>query len=233
MFKISVVLPVKNGEKYISESVESVLNQTFEDFELLIFDDNSTDSTLDILAGYKDSRIKIFSSKDGFIANLNKGIEISDCLYIARMDADDIMNPVRLETQLQLMENFDIDVCCSWLIVFGERYNPFLQHHGLEGFVDKPLEKLSKDNFVAHPSVMLKKEFLIRHNLRYVDYPYAEDYKLWSEIAKRNGIFYIEKTPLLLYRISKDQVTRKDIAEGERQTKKIQNEMVEFLKANY
>lgn len=75
MHKISIILPVKNGEKYIAEVVESVIAQTFKDFELLIFDDDSTDSTFRILTAYRDPRIKIFSELDGFIANLNKESE--------------------------------------------------------------------------------------------------------------------------------------------------------------
>jgi len=230
MNKISVLLPVKNGEKFLNQAIDSILNQTYTDFELLIIDDNSTDRTLEILNSYQDQRIKIILSDEGFIPNLNRGIEIADCQYIARMDADDIMNPIRLETQLQIMEDLHVDVCCSYLNVFEAGKKSFILDHGLQGLIDKPLEKLAKDNFVPHPSVMMRKEFLIKHNLRYVNYPHAEDYKLWCEIAKKDGKFYIEPTPLLSYRIGNHQVTKRFVEEQEYQTVRIQHEMNEYLK---
>lgn len=226
--KVSVVFPVKNGEKYISEAIESTLAQTYPDFELLIFDDNSSDNTLAIVRGFQDSRIKIFSSKDGFISNLNRGIEISLGTYIARMDADDIMNPLRLETQVHLMDHSNIDVCGSWLIMFGISIQPYV--HGIfEGKVENPIRRLRHGNFMPHPSVMMRKEFFIENNLRYENYPHAEDYKLWFEVAKKNGNFYIEPTPLLAYRLSDDQITSVHQKEIGLQSQLIQKEVNKYL----
>ena len=231
MQKITVLLPVKNGEPYISESINSVLGQSFPNFELLIFNDNSTDDTLKTLETYHDSRIQIFNSKDGFIANLNKGLDLAKGQYIARMDADDTMHPERLKIQLEIMETTDTDICSSWMNVFGEGIDDYVSNHGLQGRIDNPLEKLYWSNFVAHPSVMLRKAFLIKHNLHYENYPHVEDFKLWTEIAKKNGVFYVDSRMLLNYRVSKNQVTNIHEREMGRQDSIVRGEIAEHLRS--
>ena len=232
MPKISVLLPVKNGEKYISEALESILKQTYQDFEILVYNDNSSDFTLDVIQSYDDPRIIIFNSKDGFIANLNSGIRESRGEYIARMDADDIMHPSRLETQLRIMDALNVDICSSWLLVFGERINNYIQDYEKRaGVIKNSLQELSKTNFVAHSSVMLRKNFLLKHDLKYVNYPHAEDYKLWSEAAKKGAIFYVEPQALMAYRFSADQVSRKNAQEVINQSIRIENEIKQFLSA--
>lgn len=228
MEKVSVLLPVRNGEKYISQSVDSILNQTFSDFELLIFDDHSSDFTLEILREYTDERIKLYACEDGFIANLNKGIDFAKGSYIARMDADDIMLPKRLEMQFKIMVEKDVDVCISWMITFGEGIEPFIKH-GFTGLVTTPLPWMIYHNFVSHPTVMMRKEFLIKNGLRYENYPHAEDYKLWVEIAKRNGVFYVEPAPLLCYRTSADQVLTVHYDEILQTSELIQREIIDYL----
>jgi glycosyltransferase involved in cell wall biosynthesis len=189
MMNISVLLPVKNGAVNLKECMDSILNQSYQNFELLIFDDDSIDNTLQILKTYKDGRIKLFSGKLGFITNLNKGIEYSRSKYIARMDADDIMDPLRLEIQLERMENLRIDVCASWLKMFGAYTKTYIKTYGLHGFVDNPLAELVQINCIAHPSIMIRRSFLIENKLQYENYPFVEDYKLWFEIAKKGGAF--------------------------------------------
>ncbi len=95
MPKITVLMPVYNGEKYLRESVDSILNQTFTDFELLIINDGSTDSSMEILNSYSDSRIRIVTNEVNLrlIKTLNKGIDLATGEYIARMDCDDIADP--------------------------------------------------------------------------------------------------------------------------------------------
>lgn len=227
-------MPVKNGEKYIADAIESVLQQSYTNFEFLIFDDDSTDSTLKIINGYSDSRIKIFNGKNGFIANLNSGIEISNCLYIARMDADDIMSPKRLETQLEVMENQNVDVCSSWITMFGDGIEPVLSSANYEGIIQHPLIWLLYGNFVAHPTTMIRKEFLMEKSIRYDSYyPCAEDYKLWVDIAKENGIFYVHPEPLLKYRISMEQVTQFGKSDMNQQSLRIHNEIYDYLLSHY
>ncbi|WP_442587834.1 glycosyltransferase family 2 protein [Pedobacter sp. AW31-3R] len=228
MNEISVLLPVKNGEKYIAEAVDSILRQTFDDFELLIFDDDSSDSTIDVLNQYSDSRIKIYQGKDGFIANLNKGIEMAKGQYIARMDADDIMHPIRLEAQFRVMEREKVELCSSWRIIFGEGIEPYV-YQSYYGLIPYPLRLLYYFNFVVHPTVMMRKEFLWKHGLRYQHYPYVEDYKLWFEMAKKNAVFYIDHTPLLFYRMSNDQVSTTREKEMNQQALAMREEIALYL----
>ena len=96
MPEITVLMPVRNGEKYIKNAIDSVLNQTLTDFEFLIIDDGSTDRTVKIIQDYADERIHLVKRKHQFIQNLNEGLQLASGAYIARMDADDIMHTERL-----------------------------------------------------------------------------------------------------------------------------------------
>jgi glycosyltransferase involved in cell wall biosynthesis len=227
--KISVLLPVKNGAIHLNECIESILNQTYTDYELLIFDDDSQDNTFEILQSYRDLRIKVFSGKLGFIENLNKGIQFARGKYIARMDADDIMIASRLEVQLERMENLNVDVCGTWLFMFGAYTESYIKSYDLQGFLDNPLKELAERNCVAHPSVMIRKEFLILHDLKYQNYPFTEDYKLWFEIAKKGGVFYIEPQPLLKYRVSSAQVSIVNEGKMIEGASKVQAEILTYL----
>jgi len=109
---ISVVMSVYNGERYLREAIESILDQTFEDFEFIIIDDGSTDSSAEIVREYKDKRIRLVQQKNaGLAVALNRGIELAKGTYIARMDADDIAFPERLSIQYAYMEAHpDVDI---------------------------------------------------------------------------------------------------------------------------
>ena len=119
---ISVILPVFNVEKYIVECIASILNQTIQDYELLIIDDCSTDKTLEMVAGFSDNRIKIITKEknSGLVDSLNLGMQLAKGKYIARMDGDDISVADRFEKQLQVLENdSNIKACGCWLQQFG------------------------------------------------------------------------------------------------------------------
>lgn len=224
-------MTVKNGEQHIPNCIESILNQTFSDFEFLIFDDFSSDKTVDIVSNYreKDSRIHLFSDSRGYIGNLNRGIEISKGQYIARMDHDDIMDQTKFARQLEIMENTDTDVCGTWVLLFGEKYpNPMLEPSEA-GFVQDPLYAFSTVNYMHNSTSMIRKEFIINHNLRYEPYFPAEDYKFWIEIAKRKGKFYMIPEPLLFYRISQNQSGTVYAEESRRQTVIVQKEIQEYM----
>lgn len=123
MPEITVLMPVRNGERYIKESIDSVLNQTLTDFEFLIIDDGSTDRTVEIIQGYTDKRIRLVRKEHQFIQNLNEGLELASGSYIARMDADDIMHTERLRIQLKRMKkNPDITVCGTYKQEYGNKY---------------------------------------------------------------------------------------------------------------
>ena len=120
--KITVILPAYNAQDYIKEAIDSILNQTFRNFVLLIIDDASQDKTEAIIKSYSDERIVYLKNEinSGIAATLNRGIQNAKTEYIARMDADDIAIPDRLELQYEFMNtNRDISVCGTWYEIFG------------------------------------------------------------------------------------------------------------------
>ncbi|RTL12959.1 MAG: glycosyltransferase [Neisseriaceae bacterium] len=183
--KISVVMPVYNAAPYLKESVESILNQTFSDFEFIIIDDCSTDNSYNLLQTYakKDLRVKLFRNEknEGLPKTLNLGVSLSSGEYIARMDADDISLPVRLLKQLAFMEkNPTIAMCGSWYAVCDQNLNKkyFIRTLPCESEVIKIYLHLLYNPF-GHNTVMIRKD--VFSTLQYADSmrDNAEDYDLW------------------------------------------------------
>lgn len=220
--KVTVMLVVYNGEKYISKCIKSILEQTFSDFELLIIDDGSTDRTIEIIKGFKDTRIKLLKNNHDYIASLNLGLQESCGDYIARMDADDIMYPLRLEEQVNILDTHqEIDVCGSWARTFG--LVTFDIHRGKYKIIN-PLAELLLKNIFTHSTMMIRKNFLTKNKLAYKKYSYAEDYKLWLDITLCDGNFWIIPQNLVSYRISENQISYIHYKEQKKTTIKIQNE---------
>ncbi|KRD07467.1 hypothetical protein ASE21_18450 [Flavobacterium sp. Root901] len=204
MPKVSVILPVYNCEKYIRESIESVLNQTFEDFELLIIDDCSTDSTVAIIENFDDSRINLIRKEKntGLIYSLNYAVSIAKGEYIARMDGDDICLPQRFEKQLKFLEqNPNIILCGSAIQIINE--NTILRH---PLFHEEIIIKLCFTTSFCHPSVM-GKTAVFKENLYDIKYKHAEDYDLWTRLAFKGELANLEEV-LLLYRSHEEQVSQ-------------------------
>jgi glycosyltransferase involved in cell wall biosynthesis len=180
---ITVIMPVFNVEKYIKESVESVLNQTVKDFEFLIYDDCCTDDTIKIIEEFKDDRIIIIRNTEniGLTKSLNKGIEIAKGKFIVRTDGDDICLPDRFERQLKQFErDSELGICGSWFLNFGDRngVSVYPENHD-----DIQLGLLFQSQF-CHVSVMIKKSVLDQFNLRYNEnFITAQDYELWTRIT--------------------------------------------------
>jgi glycosyltransferase involved in cell wall biosynthesis len=176
-------MPVYNVEKYIKESVESVLNQTFTNFELLIYDDCCTDDTIKIIEQFNDNRITIIKNDEniGLTKSLNKGIKIAKGKYIARTDGDDICMPDRFEKQLKAFEgDSELGICGSWFLNFGDRdgITTYPEFH-----IDIQIGLLYQSQF-CHVSVMIKKAVLEQNNLTYNEnFVTAQDFELWSRIA--------------------------------------------------
>lgn len=203
MPKISVILPVYNCEQFIYEAVNSVLLQTYEDFELLIIDDCSTDNTLKIVEKFKDSRILIIQKEKntGYTDSLNYGVTIANGEYIARMDGDDICLPERFEKQVTFLDNnSNIALCGTAIKIIGE-----------DRIIRHPLKhediaiKLCFGNSFCHPSVMGKKEVFLEN--RYdKNFEPAEDYDLWTRLAFKEELANLDEV-LLFYRVHKNQIS--------------------------
>lgn len=230
MKKVSVVMPTYNSELYVAVAIESVLNQSFPDFEFIIVDDGSTDRTVSIISSYKDKRIKLVRNEHNFIKSLNTGIDMASTNYIARMDADDIMHAERLNIQYSIMKSVpSISVCSSWFTPFGKDVLKGVITSSYSGLLKYPLLLLLERNFIVHPSVMLRKNFLDQNNLRYSNYKYAEDYKLWADVARNNGLFFIDSQPLLFYRISNEQVSCRKALKQNQTAINIRKEILNYI----
>lgn len=227
---VSILLPVYNGEKYLADVMESILSQTYSDFEVVVVDDGSTDGSVEIIRAYadKDTRVRLICHTHGFIDTLNKGLAECQGTYIARMDADDKMKPERLERQVTVMDgNPDIAFCASYMQrMDGEE----IFNSGLSGKIERLATTLLLGNFISHPTVMLRRKFLEEHHLQYCKgYDYAEDYKLWTEVAEVGGSLYIIPEPLVEYRMSDGQVSRVHHEEQYDSALRIKNELIEWL----
>lgn len=234
MPEVTVLMPVRNGEKYIKDAIDSVLKQTLTDFEFLIVDDGSTDHTLEIIQGYTDKRIHLVKREHQFIQNLNEGLKLASGSYIARMDVDDIMHTERLRVQLKRMKkNPDVAVCGTWAKFFGGNGKKSNNSHLGYGIIYEPTLELLRHNVLLHPSVMIKKEFLIKHQIEYQNYPCVEDYKMWFDIAKAGGVLFVEPQELMMLRRSDTQVTVVKKEEMYNGSVRLRKEILHYLLAKY
>ena len=200
---VSVIMPTYNSERFLGDAIESIINQTFRDFEFIIVADKSSDRSYLILDDYakKDNRIKVFMErKKGLIASLNKGCRLAKGKYIARMDADDISRPHRLEMQLQYLEEHpEIGVLGT-----GIRY---IDEAGRLGkSVRNPRDpKLIKfylhlENCVVHPSIMMRRETIEHLGFYNPEAIHAEDYDLWARATSVTQVSNLQDI-LLEYRV--------------------------------
>lgn len=210
MSKVSVVMSVYNGERYIKESIESVLNQSEKDFEFIIIDDGSTDKSLEIIKEYeeRDDRIKLISRENkGLIYSLNEGIELSNSEYIARMDCDDISNPERLEEQLKYMKENNLAICGSFAESIDKDGNEIGDMVYPTGLNNIRRFAILHNPFI-HPSVMFKKSIIQKVGSYKSFFKYIEDYELWTRIIFKHSVDNIPKQ-LLRYRLHDNQITRR------------------------
>jgi len=197
--KISVIMPLYNGGKYLRESIDSILNQTYADFELILINDGSSDDTESIILSYTDQRIVYIKNEQnlGLIKTLNKGLDNAKGEFIARMDQDDISRPERFEKQVAILEeNPEIGLCGSWFTVLIDKQESKIVQHTENSQTIKI--QLLAHCVIGHPTVMLRKKALM--NLRYdTDYQAAEDYEFWTRLSRITNLYNIQES-LLIYR---------------------------------
>ena len=206
---ISVVLPVYNTkEEYLREALESILNQTYQNFELLIINDASNKEVVEVLKSYTDSRIQIFTNPInlGITKSLNIGLKNAKGKYIARMDADDISLKDRFEQQLSYMEQHPKTIVLGSLAkivdsedIKGESLN-----------IDREVRRIQLSFYnkgVIHPTAFMRREMIINHRLYYdEEIPKAQDYELWTRCIEVGSIDVLPKV-LLKYRIHQGQIS--------------------------
>lgn len=209
---VSVLLPVYNGELYLEESLNSVLNQTYKNYEIIIINDGSTDNTSNILRRISSEKILIINNKInvGLISSLNLGIEIANGEYIARMDSDDICLPQRIEKQVTFMKkNSEIGICGMQAKFIGKNVKITRSHHP-KAHDEICCQLLVFPPFV-HSTVMIRSQLIKNYGLRYDhNYIHAEDYDLWERASHLTQLSNMPDLGLL-YRIHDQQISKKRI----------------------
>ena len=207
-------MAVYNAADTITECMQSILNQTFADFKIIVLNDLSTDNTVELIEAFQSEKIEIIHfKKKGFINALNTGLDLCDTEYIARMDADDMMLPNRLEQQVRFMDAHpDIAAAGSYVETFGKYKRKWTRF--------SPGIKQLKRNFfwfnsINNPSSIIRRQVMVENNILYQrpyafidgdkDYALAEDYKFWCDLLKVGNLANIPKV-LLRYRIHDAQV---------------------------
>lgn len=220
--EVSVLMPVYNGEKHIESAVFSILNQSFDDLELIIIDDGSTDNTSQIIKKIKDKRIRFFSngSNRGLPYTRNRGLKLCRGRYIAFMDSDDISHEDRLKIQLKhFYKHPHIDIISSTKLNIENKNisvkklmtENFSMQNKIKYFLRKSLHNVYETPnsnimllyrcMIVNPSSMVKKSFITKNNLSYRDqYFVAQDYSFWMDCMLKNAKFKILQYPLVYYR---------------------------------
>jgi glycosyltransferase involved in cell wall biosynthesis len=212
--KVSVLMAVKDGEKYLREAVESILAQTFSDFEFIIIDDGSTDETAQILYGFSDSRLVLLRNEKslGLTKSLNLGLKLAAGEYIARMDADDLSLPGRLDTQVKYLDAHPkVDVLGTAVTLIDEQGNLVQNTYFPKGH-DLITWHLCFSNPIVHPSVMMRRPTILLHHGYDECFSRSQDYDLWWRISFDGKLENLEDIHLLLRKHSL-QVSSKDYEE--------------------
>ncbi len=214
---VSVLMPVYNGEPYLREAMESVLFQSFRDFEFVIVDDGSTDRTEEIVRSFDDARIRFYTNGNnrGISETLNRGIDLCRAKWIARMDADDVNRRDRLERQVRyLHHNPDCALLSTWARVMRDDKEFVRMERFRSEFYPY---NLTFQCWIYHPTVIYRKDAVLA--VGKYSMPYSEDYDLFWRLSTRYRIANLE-LPLVNYRLSAtslNSVTKKqEYAEAER-----------------
>ncbi len=206
--RLSVVMSVYNGERWLREAVESVLGQTLGDFELLVIDDGSTDGTLGILEHYRDPRLRVSRQpRAGLTISLNRGVRLTTAPLVARLDADDVALPERFVRQVAFLEAHPeaglLGTGCHDVGPSGEiaaTYRPPANHPEIR-------RALIRHNPFVHSSVMLRREALERAGFYDERLQVAQDYDLWVRMSRVTRLANLPE-PLVLRRLSPGRVSR-------------------------
>lgn len=185
MPRVSVFMPVYNAEHYLNESIDSILNQSYSDFEFVILNDGSTDRSAEVIQSYTDKRIRFIDNPKnlGLIASLNIGLEICKGIYIVRMDQDDFSLPQRIEKQVRFMdENPEYGLIGCWFEDFGENIETKVVRYSSDDTHIR-IRHLYQTH-IAHPTAVLRKSVIDEHNLRFnPELVHGEDFAFWVQMS--------------------------------------------------
>jgi glycosyltransferase involved in cell wall biosynthesis len=215
--KVSVVMSVYNAGDFLSEAVDSVLTQTFEDFEFIIIDDGSRDQSLQRLQSYTDPRLRILPQANrGLIASLNRGIQEARGRYIARMDADDRCEPDRFEIQVRYLDQHpDIALLGGSVATMDESGNPLAPCVTFPLTHDEIWASVGRRPWVfCHPAVMYRREAAMDVGMYHGDFAHAEDAEFFARLMTKYRAANLPDV-LLNYRLCRGGVSLTKLAHGQ------------------
>lgn len=233
--EISVLIPVYNTEeKHLRECIESILNQTFKDFELIILNDSSSNNAEEVIKSYDDKRILYYKNEktEGITKSRNKLLSLARGKYIAIQDHDDISFPDRLEKEYNYLENHkDVSIISAWIEVFSEINYKFHKGKKIKIWKRKEFPKVLdflKQCELIHPVCMWRKNDFEKYNLTYENGYYgSQDYALFSKAVRYLKFANIQE-PLLKYRRHSNNVSRNKKCIKE-ESLKVKNKILEYL----
>jgi glycosyltransferase involved in cell wall biosynthesis len=209
---VSVIMSVYNGEPYLHEAIESIINQTFTDFEFIIINDGSTDSSGEIITDYKEKDSRIYmvdQGNTGLTKALNKAIKMAKGKYLARQDADDISKENRLEIQYNYLEQHkNIVLLGTGAYLIDENGEIFYKYNVIEGS-EKLKKKLNNNNQFIHGSIMVRSSVMKKIGWYNENFRKAQDYELFLRISK-NYLVNNLNTPLYKLRIWSQSISESD-----------------------
>jgi len=227
--RVSVLMPVYNAERDLRPAIDSVLGQTFGDFEFLIVDDGSSDRSLAIVSGYRDPRIRVLPlERSGFAAALDHGLDEARGELVARMDADDVCLPDRLALQVAFMDAHpQIGISGTYV----RTLTPGVPSRRWTFPTDPAVLRVGLlfEPGLAHPTAISRRAWLDRHGLRYdASYPRVEDWDLWRRAAEHFDLGNLPRV-LLEYRVHESRMSSRHGEEQRREGRRIQGELLARL----
>jgi hypothetical protein len=210
--RVTVLMAVHNGERYVRESIQSILGQTFEDFELLVVDDASTDGTARIVESFDDGRIRVLRNERnmGQVPSLNRGLRESRGAYVARLDADDTSRPTRLQRQVEVLDvQPQVALVGTWVDAVDERGRLLGSlRQVLDDYVDFLYRTLVMQVYISHPAAMYRRDQVLALGGYDEDMAPSEDKDLWRKLALARREARIVGEPLVRYRVHDEQLSR-------------------------
>jgi glycosyltransferase involved in cell wall biosynthesis len=223
--RVSVLLPVRDGERYLREALDSVLAQTLGDFELVVVDDGSRDGTSAILEGYRDARMRVIRQERlGLVAALRRGLEACQAPYLARMDADDVALPRRLERQVELLDGLPRAALVVPGVAVVDAHGQELERIVLPSHHDGLVRRLLLRNSITHGAVALRRRAVDDVGGYRDDYGANEDYDLWRRLARHWELRAIDEV-LYRYRRHPEAVTRSGVDERVASRERLRDEL--------
>ena len=213
MPKVTVLLPVYNGAAYITAAIQSVLDQTMDDFELLVVDDCSSDDSTAIVAGFGDPRIRVLRNEQnlGQIGSLNRGLTEARAPYVARLDQDDRCRPERLERQAAVLDAEPrVGLVGTLMDIVDDEDRPISRTRGrLDDYVDFIFAAVTNQLPLGHPSVMFRRDAVLALGGYDGSVALAEDQDLWRRLALAGYEARLLQEPLLVYRVHTGQQSQR------------------------